>query len=216
MGIHMYWEILDEQRQAVLRRLSEKILPDNCYMAGGTALSLQMKLRKSVDFDFFLENPFSEIASYEQIRDLGFSGLSALRIGGGTCDLRIGLIQVNFFYYPCQMLEAPVVDPESGLKLASLADIAAMKAMAIGGRGARKDFYDLYCILSDTGMTAEQLAHNLFRKYGADHDFSYVGMGMNYFDDAEGEILFGVYRTADWDEIKTFFRQFQKTFMTYL
>ena len=109
-----------------------------------------------------------------------------------------------------------MVDPESGLKLASLADIAAMKAMAIGGRGARKDFYDLYCILSDTGMTAEQLAHNLYRKYGTDHDFSYVGMGMNYFDDAECEILSEVYRTADWNEIKTFFRQFQKVFMKYL
>ena len=110
----MYWEILDEQRKAVLRRLSEKVLPDDCYMARGTALSLQMKLRKSVDFDFFLENPFSETALYEQIRDLGFSGLSALRIGGGTCDLRIGPIQISFFYYPCQLLERPWWIPKAG------------------------------------------------------------------------------------------------------
>lgn len=212
----MYWEILDDQRKTVLKKLSKEVLPVGCYMAGGTALSLQMKLRKSVDFDFFLQESFNEAALYDRIQASGFPGVCALRIGGGTCDLRISRIQVSFFYYPCRMLEPPVADTETGLHLAGIADIAAMKAVAIGGRGARKDFYDLYWILNDRKMSAGQLAESLYRKYGTDHDFSYVGMGMNYFDDAEMETLSETFRKTDWEEIKTFFCRFQREFMNSL
>ena len=34
-----------------------------------------------------------------------------------------------------------------GIMLADPRDIAVMKVIAIGGRGSRKDFIDLYCLL---------------------------------------------------------------------
>lgn len=39
-------------------------------MAGGTALSLQLGLRKSVDFDFFVPHKFNTDTLYAQLKEL--------------------------------------------------------------------------------------------------------------------------------------------------
>src|SRR3989339_788120 len=48
----LYLDILDKKRQEILGRLS-KILKDGYYLAGGTALALQINHRESFDFDLF-------------------------------------------------------------------------------------------------------------------------------------------------------------------
>ena len=48
----MYWSILDNKRIELLRKIVKTVSLNNYYMAGGTALSLQLNLRESFDFDF--------------------------------------------------------------------------------------------------------------------------------------------------------------------
>lgn len=48
----MNWNIFDKDRYELLRRITETVSIDNYYMIGGTALSLQLGLRESFDFDF--------------------------------------------------------------------------------------------------------------------------------------------------------------------
>lgn len=91
-------------------------------------------------------------------------------------------VQVSFFEYPYDILCEYVRDKEvPELKMASIRDIAAMKALAIGGRGSKKDF-------------------------------SYIGMGMDYFEEAEQEKLPEVLVRYDWEEIKKFFSAGQQEF----
>ena len=61
----MHLEILDERCIHLVRELAE-IPETTCfYLAGGTALSLQLGLRKSYDFDFFAGMSYFEVADGE-------------------------------------------------------------------------------------------------------------------------------------------------------
>ena len=53
--------------------------------------------------------------------------------------------------YPNKIINE-LVEPQEmpKLKMASILDIAIMKVVAIGGRGAKKDFFDLYNIINIT------------------------------------------------------------------
>ena len=63
--------------------------------------------------------------------------------------------------------EIQIVD---SYRLASLADISAMKINAITNRGARKDFIDLYFILKD--IPIEEVLGNYRKKYKLNDDFT--------------------------------------------
>ncbi|MBT3257627.1 MAG: hypothetical protein HN366_14395 [Deltaproteobacteria bacterium] len=73
--------------------------------------------------------------------------------------------------------------------MASLNDIAAMKAVAINQRGSIKDFVDLFFILRKTGLDFSDVASLVMEKYGLDQGYDYqLKTSFVYFDDAEEEI----------------------------
>lgn len=55
----MYWNIIDKDRYKLLKDLTETVTIPEYYMIGGTALSLQMGLRESFDFDFCVPAQFN-------------------------------------------------------------------------------------------------------------------------------------------------------------
>ena len=123
-------------------------------------------------------------------------------------------VQVSFFEYPYRSLCDYVYDPAMPeLALAGIADIAAMKALAIGGRGSAKDFFDLYHIFHFTDYDTHRMVNDLNEKYGSNVNFSYIAMGMNYFEDAKEEELPETFVEYDWNKIKEFFTQVQKEFI---
>ena len=60
-----------------------------------------------------------------------------------------------------------------------------MKLAAIAQRGSRKDFYDIYALVSEYKPLAD-LLQLYCQKYGF-HNISPVLLGLAYFDDAEEE-----------------------------
>lgn len=84
-----------------------------------------------------------------------------------------------------------------------------MKITAIGGRGAKKDFFDLYHIIKIKGITEIELATGLLRKCGENINYANTIMGLSYFEDAEQELLPKVFVDYNWDKIKKFFIDFQ-------
>ena len=212
----MHWEILDKERIELLRQIVSKVDIGEFYMAGGTALSLQLGLRKSVDFDFFVPHKFNADVLYAQLEEICPNDITAVNIDGrGTCDLVMKNVKVSFFEYPYKTVYKYRRDLDiPKLALADIGDIAAMKAIAIGGRGAKKDFFDLYEIFNKTGYSVKQLVSDLFEKYGENRDFSYIGMGLNYFDEAEQESLPELFVEYDWEKIKTEFTNIQTAFFS--
>ena len=189
----MYWNIFDKNRYDLLKKISETISINDYYMIGGTALSYEIN-------NEMLLNELSSIGNIEVMQNQK-----------GTCDILLNDIQVSFFYYPNKVLKDFVkVEEMPNLKIASILDIAVMKIVAIGGRGAKKDFFDLYNIIQKCDISTDELIDGLKQKCGDNINYVNIIMGLSYFEDAENEILPNTFVDFNWDNIKKFFIEFQK------
>lgn len=131
---------VEENTFSLLGRLMQEPLLAGTRLVGGTALALQIGHRKSTDLDFFS----FEVPDIESIVSL-FSekyGYTAQFINAKSTIGYIEGIKIDVIYHPFRWLEDAYV--EDGIRLASLADIAAMKMHAIANSGQRpKDFVDI-------------------------------------------------------------------------
>ena len=207
----MYWNIIDKDRYKLLKDIIETVTIPTYYMIGGTALSLQMGLRESFDFDFCVPTQFNNELLLEELGKIG--EMKVKQNQSGTCDVILNGVQVSFFYYPNKIINE-LVEPQEmpKLKMASILDIAIMKVVAIGGRGAKKDFFDLYNIINKCKISIKELAEGLIEKCGNKTNYVNIIMGLSYFEDAEQEILPKTFVEYNWDKIKEFFINFQKDF----
>lgn len=211
----MYWNIIDTDRYKLLKNITEVVTIPEFYMIEGTALSLQMGLRESFDFDFCIPKQFNNEILLEELGKIGEVKVNQNQ--NGTCDVILNGVQVSFFYYPNKMINKLVTVPEMPkLKMASILDIAIMKIVAIGGRGAKKDFFDLYNIINRCKITIKELAEGVIEKCGNKTNYVNIIMGLSYFEDAEQEILPKTFVEYDWEEIKKFFINYQKDFKDYI
>jgi predicted nucleotidyltransferase component of viral defense system len=76
----------------------------------------------------------------------------------------------------------------SGVAVAGLADLTAMKLQAISTRGAARDFWDLHELLRQRSITLAQALEEFRRRYVAD-DVGHVVRSLAYFGDADAEPL---------------------------
>lgn len=115
------------------------------YLAGGTAVALQLGHRLSVDFDFFQGGPLS-VELLPTIEDL-FSDQPQRVVVNNSEELTllIGDTKLTFLAYPFPLLYPTIL--VEGVKLATIVELAAMKAYTIGRRGSFKDYFDLYSML---------------------------------------------------------------------
>ena len=211
----MHFEIIDKDRFELLKKITENVSIPNYYMVGGTGLSLQLGLRESFDFDFCVKEQFNNEILLEELKIIGQTEIKQNQ--KGTCDLIINGVQVSFFYYPNRVINDYVTTKEiPKLKIASILDIAIMKIVAIGGRGAKKDFFDLYQIMNRCNISLNDLANRLIQKCGTNVNYANIVVGLSYFEDAEQEILPKTFVEYNWDEIKRFFVKFQAEFYNVL
>lgn len=109
-------------------------------------------------------------------------------------------IKVDVIEYPYSFSKIENID---GIRIASKADVSAMKINAIKGRGFRKDFYDLNELLKDFSL--KEILDNYREKYQV-NDLEIVLRSLIYFVDAEDDL----YKNNDvislldesWDIIK--------------
>jgi len=205
------WNILDKKRLALLPKL--KLLKDmGFYLAGGTALALQIKHRTSVDFDFYTLQDFdSEKILYNFQKKC--RKVTLIQQAENTLITKIEKIDISLFTYPYKLLRKPVETKYSNL--ASIEDIAAMKLVAIVQRGIRRDFTDLYFLIKLLGLAKIiQLTEKKYPPFN-----KYLGLqALTYFVDAENvspKRKMTLLQPAIWDEIKKFITaevmEFKKT-----
>ena len=205
----MYWNIFDKDRYELLKKISEVVSIKDYYMVGGTALSLQLGLRESYDFDFCVKSEFNNEILLDELKSIG--NVEVIQNQKGTCDVLLNGVQVSFFYYPNKVLaEFTKAKEMPNLNIASILDIAVMKLVAIGGRGAKKDFFDLYKIIEKCNINSYELVKGLKQKCGDNINYVNIIMGLSYFEDAEDEILTNTFGDYNWENIKKFFIEFQK------
>jgi predicted nucleotidyltransferase component of viral defense system len=139
----MHYEVLDEKRQALLPALGA--FKQDFYLAGGTALALQIGHRISVDFDFFTEEDFEVGALYERIQEV-FGEVPRTQESHRTLAIIVqDDVKISFMGYRYPLL-GECTDTEH-LRIASLLDIGCMKLNAIVSRAELKDYVDIFFIL---------------------------------------------------------------------
>ncbi len=196
----MYLSLLNKKQRELLKKLGF-LKKYDFYLAGGTALALQINHRTSLDFDFYTEKKFDSRKLREEF-DARFKNIQEIYIAEDTLDLNIDGVKVSFFRYP-YLLIRPYQEVE-GLLLASVEDIAAMKILAISQRGKRRDFIDIYFLIKKFSL--EQIIEFIKEKYPMFN--IYVGLqGLVYFKDADEDPekrRFRLLKKVRWNEIKKF------------
>jgi hypothetical protein len=151
--------------------------------------------------DFFTVEPFRTDLPRLILAPLG--KLTIDQETEGTFLGRFNGLRVSFFIYPYPLLEAPVA--REGIRVAGLADLAAMKVDAISGRGRKRDFIDLYEICRQAFPLAKAIDHFQQRYQGVEYNTVHVLKSLVYFDDAEEDETPQMLVPFDWDEAKRFF-----------
>lgn len=189
-------ETVEEGTLELLIQLQSEEYLSDFVLVGGTALSLQIGHRKSIDLDFFTVSDFDSNILIDNL-----SPKYNLTVRHQTAQTLIGMIdgiKVDFirFRYP---FIRPLITLE-GIRMLSVEDIAPMKLDAIVGRGKKKDFYDLYFLLQQYSL--KDLLVLYTEKYKHQSDF-HVIRSLAYFEDAEPDpdpLVFDTY--LSWDSVK--------------
>ena len=189
------YQTVEPHTLELLRRLMEAPLLRQTRLVGGTALALQYGHRSSVDLDFFGE---VEATTEELSQVLGQVGAVTL-MGQGKMikGFVVDGVRIDIVSYAYPWIEEAVV--EDGLRLASPADIAAMKVYAIENRGSRKDFIDMYFLLKH--YSSDEILSFYKRKYPEHSEFVAL-RSLTYFEDAESFAMPKMYVRFDWEELK--------------
>jgi predicted nucleotidyltransferase component of viral defense system len=115
-------------------------------LVGGTALSLYVGHRKSIDLDLFTDEPFDRDVILEALQN-SFSNLTfADQRSSRLLFTVIENVKV-VFVYTFEKFTSDLLTIEN-IRFATLSEIAALKLNAIAGRGAKKDFWDINTLLN--------------------------------------------------------------------
>ncbi len=198
----MFTKAISEQTAENLALLGRLKILNQAYLGGGTALALQMGHRVSYDLDFFTDKEFKAqifLKKMSQIKPYRHEGIS-----WGTVLGKLGDVKFSLFYYPYPLLKQPT--RFKNVRIADMADIAAMKIAAISERGAKRDFIDLYFILRK--ISFNQVFNFYDKKYGKlFSNLVHIKKSLVYFEDAEKDPMPKMLIRASWGEIKDFFQK---------
>ncbi|MBO7616829.1 MAG: nucleotidyl transferase AbiEii/AbiGii toxin family protein [Bacteroidales bacterium] len=163
----------------LLKALQAEPVFASARLVGGTALSLQIGHRESDDLDLFSVEPMDMMAvqsllinKYEFVPSV---------IEENTLIGFLNGVKIDVIYHPFQWLEEAIV--EDGMRLASIADIAAMKMHAIINSGKRpKDYVDIAFL--SMHFSYNEIKELLLRRYPA-YDPIMADKAIIYFGDID-------------------------------
>lgn len=200
-------DILSDVQKKVLPNLAKALVDTDFYLAGGTALALQVGHRQSMDFDWFIPKLGDPEILFNRLKSLDVA-FEIQSISFETVYLSIDTIQMSFIGYEYPMLQPKVLWNEFGVHLAGMNDIACMKLSAIASRGSRKDFFDLHYLIKHF-LSLEDYLRLYMKKY-KNRDIGHVVRSLVYFADAETEPDIKMIKPVVWQDIKSDFEKWVK------
>jgi len=200
-------DILSDAQKKVLPTLAKALANTDFYLAGGTALALQVGHRQSMDFDWFIPKLGDPEILFNRLKSLDIA-FEIQSISFETVYLNIDTIQMSFIGYEYPMLQPKVLWTELGVHLAGMNDIACMKLSAIASRGSRKDFFGLHYLVKHFLQLEDYL--RLYMKKYKNRDIGHVVRSLVYFADAKTEPDIKMIKPLVWQDIKSDFEKWVK------
>ncbi len=187
---------LTPEQERALDVLAQVVDPSSYYLAGGVAVALRLHHRRSVDLDIFTSTSDPPAL----VEALQGASIVIISTAPGTLHLEVGGVPASLLRYRYPLLGAPERVPGVPLPLASLDDLQCMKLSAIGGRGARRDFWDLHALLDARSKSLGEVLSAYRQKY-AQEDIGHLVRSLVYFADAEAEPMPVGLTEAHWARI---------------
>lgn len=186
----IHWNTVTPLLQSGLKMLMNEPLLNPFRLVGGTALSLQMGHRESVDIDLFTDAEYGSI-DFQQIDNylrrtfvyvspaklpetLGFG--IAYFVGNSAEDaFKLDLYYTDPFIFPVLEIES--------IRLATKEEIVAMKIDVVQRGGRKKDFWDIHALLDDYTMERMIALHE--ERYSYAHDAALIKTNITDFTAAD-------------------------------
>jgi len=176
----MHQEALTEKAKEIWPALRSF---NDFYLAGGTALALQIGHRVSVDFDLFLGGKIGE-SLFPKVKNIFHGNEITLSVNNqDELTVFVDGLKITFLKYPFPLI-LDIVNYE-GVRLLSVKEIAATKAYTINRRGSLKDYIDLFFIVSKRHATLEEIIEISGKKYGDEFNARLFLEQLVYLEDIE-------------------------------
>lgn len=175
------------------RRLWDELgdVPPQFTLYGGTAIALYLGHRESIDFDFFGSESFNPQRLYATVPFLKGAKIVQQASNTLTCLVdRTGNVQVSFFGVPnMPVLREPLQVPDNGIRIASLIDLAGMKAAVVQQRAEAKDYLDFHALINREAVDLPMALAAASRIYPDSFQPQLTLKALTYFDDGDLHIL---------------------------
>lgn len=202
---NFHFEALPSETKLALESFSKMPLfaTGGWYLAGGTALALQVGHRKSVDLDFFTsEKEFDEFKLERTLLNTDQWDTSSKDSGtlyGEYLGAKASFIAYPFFVSSGKYAEFGTV------KILLPEDIAVMKIIAISQRCRKRDFTDLYWYVQNR-ESLEEILNRVQKHYPRKNlNMPHFLKSLNFFADAESDPMPTLLFDARWEDIKKYF-----------
>lgn len=214
--VEWYLDVLPVATVKALNYLSgQNWLKDSrWYLAGGTALALQVGHRQSVDLDFFIKQKkflLEELLNNFSAADWQTQVARADTIYGRLLGAKVSFIAYTFFT-PQEKFHH-----YGAVRVLDKKDIAVMKLIAISQRGKKRDFFDLYWYAKNCEPLEAVLMRLPDQYLTVTHNYYHLIKSLAYFADAEADPMPRLFFKATWPEVKIFFmaevRRLSKTML---
>ena len=184
---NLHLEVLPDRQLQLWQKLQSSagsLQASHFYLAGGTALAMQIGHRQSMDFDFFSQQP----AVAETISDWlqQFPDFLVRETDVHTLHAEIIGVKVSFignYKYP---LVEDTLSAEK-IPIAGVMDIGLMKLLAITHRATLRDYLDLAVIIRDH-IPLPKLLEMISKKYGPHFNAMISLKTLVSFDDLDPEM----------------------------
>ncbi len=164
-------------------------------LVGGTALSLQIGHRISIDLDLFTHEDYDSKIILKELESLGY--LEILVNKPPFLQVRLDDVKMDFLKFPYQFVQEYTT--VEGVRLVPIEHIAIMKLLAIARRGVKKDFFDLYFILERFSI---QEVLSMFEAQLPRTDLFHILKSLTYFEDAEADGDPKMLQKIAWKQVK--------------
>lgn len=193
----LYKETVKPGTLGLLKELMHIKELEQFRLVGGTALSLLLGHRESIDLDLFTDEPFDRELIINILTDifplLSFEGIKSPRLFFTYInDVKVDFVNTfEKFSYDYNIIE--------GIRFAATEEIIALKLNAIAGRGAKKDFWDLYELLNHYSF--DQMISFYKKKY-PNNALVMIAKSITYFAEADLQPDPSCFKNLKWEGVK--------------
>jgi hypothetical protein len=214
----LYFNTVNTALKDNLMKLMSEAEFDKFRLVGGTALSLQLGHRVSIDIDLFSDTKYGSIdfSSLEQLLRKSFNYIDYFSLENPALGMSFTIgndienaVKLDI-YYTDPFIQPPLI--ENGIRLATIEEIIAMKIDVVQRGGRKKDFWDLHELLPKYPIHKMLALHE--KRYEFGHNKVLILHNLTDFTIANDELDPICLRGKYWEFIKEDFEDAVKAYQS--